>query len=124
MVTVLWNVFAVAISVRLALATGPAPIWESVAWGVAGVCLSILTIIRERRERREHEQEMAALRDKLTEQAGFNRGSAAALGTGLARVLELAGEKAPQAELRREIETLKHEAARTAVNQLTIVETI
>ena len=110
MVSALWILFDVAISLRLVFVTGRMAIWEITGWATFGLALGVGAWVSEHRAERRHERAMGDLRDKLTEQAGFNRGSVAALGehtaamvAGVTRLLELAGGQAEQNEVRKQV---------------------
>jgi hypothetical protein len=130
MVSALWILFDVAISLRLVFVPERMATWEIAGWATFGLALGVGAWVSEHRAERRHERAMGELRDKLTEQAGFNRGSVAALGehtaamvAGVTRLLELAGGQGAQDEVRKQVAAVANELDRVALNQLTIIET-
>ncbi len=130
MVSALWILFDVAISLRLVFVTGRMATWEIIAWGTFGLALGLYAWRSEHQEGKRHEIEIVNLRDKLTEQGGFNRGTATAFGASLAavvggvtRLLELSGGPTRPTDVQEQIGVLNAELDSVALNQLTIVET-
>ena len=137
MVSFLWILFDVAVTLRLAamagqpkalsFMTGPPSFVEAVGWGVLGLLIGVWALVSEsreaaahKREREADERKMQSLHDEVVRQGGFAEGSTSTLGamiTHATRTLESLGKQAAatdqsglqdqMSELKTEIEKMR-----------------